>query len=450
MNRKAAALVAASAAALAVTVVPLPTLHAQPAATTAAAPDQRQAIARGFIDMINDGSPAAVEKFESAHRSAARLTETPIPERIKRVARMKEQFGSLRVEDSVTADNTGVSLVARSARGALVAMEFKFDSDGKLDGVILSVGGEEVRPKALTAEMRKSTVLAACKALEEGYVFPEVAAKMAEVARGNLEAGRYDSITTEGQLARRLTDDFRSVSKDLHLGVRIAPGDAGGHGNDEAEIDGPSAEADRQMAKDNYAFRKVEMLEGNIGYVRFDLFINAQGARDTAAAAMAFLRNADAVIFDMRYNGGGSPEFIQFLTTYLVDEKTHLNDMVDRNGAVVEEYWTLPEVPGRRLGSKVPVYVLTSRSTFSGAEEFTYNLKNLKRATVIGETTGGGAHPVRGERLNDRFVIGVPFMRARNPITQTNWEGTGVEPDIKVPAEEALDRAIAEARKNAR
>src|SRR5262249_6744024 len=149
----------------------------------------------------------------------------------------------------------------------------------------------------------------------------------------------------------------------------------------------------------------------------------------------------DAIVFDLRQNGGGSPEMIRFLTSYLFEAPTHLNDMVDREGKTVEEWWTTKDVPGRRPKTDVPVYVLTSQRTFSGAEEFSYNLKNLKRATLVGETTGGGAHPVRGEQLNDRFAIRIPFMRACNPITKTNWEGTGVEPDVKVPAAEALDKA---------
>lgn len=127
--------------------------------------------------------------------------------------------------------------------------------------------------------------------------------------------------------------------------------------------------------------------------------------------------------------------------SYLFDDSVHLNDMVSREGQVVEEFWTLKEVPGARPKPGIPVAVLTSAHTFSGAEEFAYNLKNLKRAMIIGEKTGGGAHPVMRVRLTDRIAIHVPYMRARNPITQTNWEGTGVAPDIATPAEDALSRA---------
>ena len=160
----------------------------------------------------------------------------------------------------------------------------------------------------------------------------------------------------------------------------------------------------------------------------------------TAVAAMNFLAHADAIIIDLRENGGGDPKMIALVSTYLFSKPTHLNDLWERKSNTTQQYWTLPYVPGDRLDGK-PAYVLTSKRTFSGAEEFSYNLKNLKRATIVGETTGGGAHPVRGQRIDDHFIIGVPFARAINPISKTNWEGTGVEPDVKVPAAEALATA---------
>jgi C-terminal processing protease CtpA/Prc len=131
---------------------------------------------------------------------------------------------------------------------------------------------------------------------------------------------------------------------------------------------------------------------------------------------------------------------VALIYTYLFAEPTHLNDLWQRKDNTTQQYWTLPYVPGKRLDGK-PVYVLTSKQTFSGAEEFCYNLKNLKRATLVGETTGGGAHPVSGHRIDEHFIIGVPFARAINPISKTNWEGTGVEPDVKVSAAEALTTA---------
>ena len=156
---------------------------------------------------------------------------------------------------------------------------------------------------------------------------------------------------------------------------------------------------------------------------------------------MSFLGNVDAIIFDLRSNGGGDPKMVAYLSSYLFAQRTHLNDLYERKSGKTTEYWTRLDAPGKKLADQ-PAFVLTSSGTFSGAEEFSYNLKNLKRATIVGETTGGGAHPTGSHRLDDHFLIGVPFARAVNPITRTNWEGTGVEPDVKVAADQALDVAI--------
>jgi retinol-binding protein 3 len=155
---------------------------------------------------------------------------------------------------------------------------------------------------------------------------------------------------------------------------------------------------------------------------------------------MAFVAHTDALIFDLRDNGGGDPAMVAFIASYLFDRHTHLNDLYNRRENSTEQYWTLPYVPGERL-PKQPVFVLTSSHTFSGAEEFCYDLKTQKRATIVGETTGGGAHPVGGHTVADYFMIGVPFAKAVNPVTKTNWEGTGVEPDVKVSAADALTTA---------
>ena len=276
----------------------------------------------------------------------------------------------------------------------------------------------------LTPEALASTVEGVAAALREGYVFPDKAEAMAQSILGKLKAGTYDTVTNEAALANRLTDDLRAITHDKHLGVRLAP-----RGAETAARPGGMLHNDADQARrENYAFRKAEVLPGNIGYVRFDAFLESEGAQEAAAASLAFLANCDALIFDLRNNGGGSPEMIRFITSYLFEEPTHLNDMVDRQGSVVSEYWTLKEIPGKRFASDLPVFVLTSKRTFSGAEEFSYNLKNLRRATIVGETTGGGAHPVRSERVNDRFIIGVPFMRAQNPISNGNVE---IGPDYK-------------------
>jgi hypothetical protein len=397
--------------------------------------------AKEFIAMINDGSAAAVKKFESKWASKKRLATASIEERIPRFADLHQKWNGLEVVSLVDSSDTSITINVKTAAGEAMSMEFKLDAaePGKFEAVMIESSGPGVKSEPLTAASRASTVENAAKALREGYVFPEVAEKMAQSVLGKLKAGEYDNIKDERALANRLTDDFRAISRDKHLGVRLAPsqGEESHHGMPDGD----------EMRRQNYAFEKVEVLPGNIGYLKFNLFVPTDEAKQVATSALGFLANCDAIIFDLRSNGGGSPDMIRFITSYLFDSPTLLNQMVDREGKVVEEFSTLSEVPGKRFANDLPVYVLTSHTTFSGAEEFSYNLKNLKRATIVGETTGGGAHPVRGERLNDRFMIRVPFMRAQNPISKTNWEGTGVEPDVKVPAGEALEKATGLARK---
>jgi len=300
----------------------------------------------------------------------------------------------------------------------------------------------ETQPPALDATEQARVVDAAATMLEKAYVFPDVAQQMAALIRKNLAAGQYSGITGGPEFAQRLTADLRSVSRDRHLSVVFDPERVRELRNP-TDRDSANAEEERRRLQRmaNYSFRKVEILPGNVGYLKFDNFADADGAFKVAVGAMAFLANCDALIVDLRENGGGSPQMIQVLTSYLFEgEPRHLNSFYYRADDTIEQTWTLPYVPGTRM-PHAAVYVLTSTFTFSGAEEFTYNLKNLKRATIVGETTGGGAHPVRPEVLTDSFVMRVPFARAVNPVSKTNWEGTGVEPDVKVPAAAALDTA---------
>jgi Peptidase family S41/N-terminal domain of Peptidase_S41 in eukaryotic IRBP len=389
-------------------------------------------VANDFFAAVDAGTVAAVEAFETAHGSTARRSAMDMAERARRFQTLKEEWQSVRIVELLSQSATTLELRVAAAPGELVFMfDWSAEEPGKLDAIRIMPGAMYAAPAKIDAKSRRELVEGACRALEEGYVYPEVAAQMAKLARANLAQGTYDPLADESALATRLTADFRSVSKDRHLGIMVLPPPevpAAGHNHG-------------SPAEDNYGFRKVEVLDGNIGYIRLDGFVEAPEAEARATASMNFVRDCDALVFDLRHNGGGSPHMIRYLTSYLFPSRTHLNDMVDRDGEVVEEFWTLDTVPGGALRPDVPVYVLTSSYTFSGAEEFSYNLKNLKRATLVGETTGGGAHPVRGERLNERVVIRIPFMRARNPVSQTNWEGTGVEPDLECPADEALDRA---------
>ena len=294
----------------------------------------------------------------------------------------------------------------------------------------------------IDAATRARVIDGAVAKLNEFYVFPETAKKMAEAVQARLKSGAYDATTDAEDFAAKLTEDLRAVSHDKHLGVNFSAQVIPKREPGANPPPDPATQEQRRaqaLRRNNCAFEKVEWLPSNIGYLKFNGFAGPELCGPTVTIAMNFLANVDALIIDLRGNGGGSPEMVAYICSYLFAERTHLNDLYNRKEDKTTEFWT-KDVPGPRL-AKQPVFVLTSKRTFSGAEEFTYNLKNLKRATIIGETTGGGAHPVSGHRIDDHFGIGVPFARAINPITKTNWEGTGVEPDIKVPASEALEVA---------
>lgn len=299
---------------------------------------------------------------------------------------------------------------------------------------------------ALDQKTQRAIIDSVSVALKEEYVFAGVAQQMDARLRKNMKEGAYKTLTDPVAFSGRLTEDLQSISRDKHLRIRyIRPGSQ----REEAAL--PPEEQRRrrlgQLRADNFGFRKVEILPGNIGYIDFRYFAEAKNAAPTAIAAMNFLAYTDALIFDLRQNGGGNPSMIQLISSYLFEESVHLNSFYIRKGDSTQQFWTQESVQGPKM-TAIPVYVLTSSSTFSGAEEFSYNLKNLKRGTIIGETTGGGAHPVNLRVFPSlNITMAVPFGRAVNPITGTNWEGVGVEPDINVSAGKALLVARAEAVK---
>jgi retinol-binding protein 3 len=290
----------------------------------------------------------------------------------------------------------------------------------------------------IDAAARSRVIEGAVADLEEFYIYPETAKKMEEMLRARQKKGEYDSVDDAQAFADLLTDQLQEVSHDKHLHVAFFPEvlPKGDRGNDPEAM----ARMRANMERNNCLFEKAERLSGNIGYFKINGFPPPDICGPTVAAGMNFLAHVDAVIFDLRDNGGGDPKMVALILSYLFDEPMHLNDMYNRKEDTTTQYWTLPYVPGQRFAGK-PVFVLTSKRTFSGGEEFTYDLKNLKRATIIGETTGGGAHPVSGHRIDDHFLIGVPGGRPINPVSKKDWEGTGVEPDVKVPADQALDVA---------
>lgn len=304
-----------------------------------------------------------------------------------------------------------------------------------LSAVALSLQG------TLTSDSKSQTLDQLEASLKERYVEPAVAAKAIKVVRDKHKAGAYDKIADGPAFAKAVSDDLNSVCKDAHLRIRYSATAFPTRENRNEPSKEEIARAAKFERLVNANFERVERLSGNIGYLKFNGFSEAEDMARPCKAAFDFLADTDALIIDIRQNGGGSPEGVQHICSYLFDEKpVHLNSIYFREGNRTIDFWTLKEIPGKRYLNK-DVYVLVSKRTGSGAEEFAYNLKNLKRATILGENTWGGANPGGMVRLNDNFAVFIPTGKAINPYTKTNWEGTGVEPDVKINPADALKQA---------
>ncbi|CAG7647204.1 hypothetical protein PAESOLCIP111_05337 [Paenibacillus solanacearum] len=289
--------------------------------------------------------------------------------------------------------------------------------------------------------LKADTIQALSNLLLEHYVFPETAEKMSEEIIRRMNDCEYEGVEDLSSFAKLVTSQLQAISQDRHLQIR--------HQEQERQAETTEKEQKVQqdcylamLKADNYGFAKIERLAGNIGLLEFRVFAPPEHAGETASSAMTFLANTNGMIIDLRQNFGGSAHMVAFLASYLLEPPpVHLNDLYWRNKDEIQQYWSLPYVPGRRYGGSKPLYILTSRKTFSAAEEFAYNLQAIGRAVIVGERTGGGAHPGKTYRINRAFDVFIPNGRAINPVTGGNWEGAGVRPDIEVPQERAFHTA---------
>jgi len=295
----------------------------------------------------------------------------------------------------------------------------------------------------LSKVQKAQTIDSVLKVVTERYVFPDLAKKMEAHIRKLQAAKAYDTITDGHTFAHRLTQDLRAINNDKHLNISYSP-QAMPPEEERDLMSIPAAEKEQyaQMLKHiNYGIRKLEVLKGNIGYLDMEVFCTPEAAGDTYAAAMNYLAHTEALIIDLRNcTGSTSPDAIPFLCSYFFETPVHLNDLYWRKGNTTTQAWTYAYVPGKKYLNK-PIYILTGPKTFSGAEELAYDLQNLKRATIIGQTTGGGANPGGDIRVTSHFRMFIPIGRAINPITKTNWEGVGVKPDTVISTKLALHKA---------
>jgi hypothetical protein len=293
----------------------------------------------------------------------------------------------------------------------------------------------------MTAASRQQLIDNLIKEVENRYVLPDAAKKVAASLREKQKRGVYDGITSAHQLSEALTQEMQATGRDRHLRVMFSQEVIPARKPDTEPSPDEAARHLAMLRSDNFGVAKIEHLPFNIGYLELVGFAPAKDAADTLAAAMTVLAHTDALIIDLRNNGGGDAAASVLMASYLLDKRTHLNDFYYREGNRIEQRWSLDVVPGLRYGQKRDVYILTSKDTFSAAEDFTYALKNLKRATVVGETTGGGANSGDDIRLLPNFAAFMPMSRLISPITKSNWEGVGVTPDVSVCADDAMRTA---------
>lgn len=293
----------------------------------------------------------------------------------------------------------------------------------------------------IDAAQRKQVIDSAVRAMHKNYVFPALAGKVESALLEQQASGAYNNIASARAFSDRLTEDVQAVTNDKHLRVRYSAAPI-------PEQSGPREPTAEQQAAQlsfmrerNFGVERIERFSFNIGYLDLRAFAPAKEAAETIAASMTVLAHTDALIIDLRQNGGGDPDAVTQLASYLLDQRTHLTDIYYREDNRTEQKWSADAVKGVRYGQKKDVYVLTSNRTFSAAEDFSFAMKNQQRVTIIGETTGGGAHPGDVMRLTPHFSMFVPNGRSFDPKTNTNWEAVGVRPHVKVPAEDALKTA---------
>jgi hypothetical protein len=382
-----------------------------------------------WLDAFNSGDRAAIESFDKTHAPWLSLDgQMQLRERtggydLLSIDKSDKFWVVFRTQERASSAQSVGRLIVRS-----------YDPDHV---TLLSLDpADQSSTRVAVDEAQRSRVIdGAVKLLNQFYVFPDVAKKVSAKLRTQQQHGAYRNITDAEIFAIRLSDDLVALSGDKHVGVdfftEVLP--------DEPPPSRPHPDP-RLLAQRNCGFETAEHYPPNVGYLKLSYFDVPEQCAATANAAMNFLADSDALIIDLRVNHGGAPQMVALISSYLFDERTHLDDLYDRGQNTTDQLWTFPHLPGKKLTGK-PLFVLTSARTFSAGEQFSYDLKALKRATLIGETTGGGAHTMSPHQIDDHFVMRVPFGRFINPVTKTDWEGTGVEPDVKVPAAEALEVA---------
>lgn len=307
--------------------------------------------------------------------------------------------------------------------------------------LLIAVATPAPAAEPMTDADKRSVIDAAARVIAARYVYPDKAKAVATKLRRS--AATWKDQSDPAAFAKAVTDWLRAESSDGHLGLSYSakpiPENTG-------EATFTEAEMQRFYgAQLNHGVERVERLPGNIMLLDLRVFAPPSMAGDVFSAAMTLVAQGDALIIDLRKNGGGM-DTVNLAIGYLLDEPAQLSGMYNRPSDTEKANMSPAWVPGRRFGGTKPLYILTSKRTFSAAEAFAYDLQALKRAVVVGEVTGGGAHPFEYRRIHPHFAVDLPESRSINPITGSNWQDIGVKPDVEVPADQALDKALELAR----
>jgi hypothetical protein len=276
----------------------------------------------------------------------------------------------------------------------------------------------------------------------EHYVVPEVADRVCQLLRRRLADGAYRGLAAEADLAEVVTRDMQSATGDQHLCLQHSAQEI--PWQREALVDNGCLRA-QQALLTGHGFARADRLPGNVALLDIRKFYDPAiaGAGAAAVAAMNLVASADVLLIDLRRNLGGEPDMLTLACGYLVAERTHLVDLYFPADDRTLQYWTSPYVPGPVFGGTKPIYVLISKATFSGGEGMSYQLQQSRRATLVGETTAGAANFHYPRRISAHLLSAVPSGYPVDPVSGANWEGTGVRPDIPVPAGQAFDTAYA-------
>jgi len=323
----------------------------------------------------------------------------------------------------------------------------------KLSLLVLLVCGAAAAVSALRPDpepvldraKRAKTINELVAKLNDHYVFPAKAEQLAASLRQRQLEGKYDGIDNGYRLARQLTADLHGVAKDLHMKVgyhpmMALPGDAGPAPASRAQWEQRTNFFERLMQRRAAAreVKHVGRLGDNVGYVKITSFPDAYLMSEKYAETMNELADTAGLIMDLRGNRGGDPLAVVLLISYFVDGRTRLNDIWERDTGQTVQHYTEEKLDGRRYGGKKPVVILVDSGTGSAGEDFAYTMQALKRATVIGEPTWGGAHPTEMYPLGGHFYASIPNQRSISPVTGGNWEGTGVKPDVATTRDRTL------------